>query len=96
MLGPEKKSKLKLRMLAEAFFSSMYSHRRQYKYGESRVTKMLLNVREAAEALSISRAFFYKLVSEGRIKKVKLSKGPSGAVRFRPADLESFVKESVR
>ena len=60
------------------------------------MTKLLLNVQEASRTLGISRAFFYKLVSEGRIKKVKLSKGPSGAVRFRPADLESFVRENVK
>ena len=57
--------------------------------------KMLLTAREAAQALGISRALLYALVSEGKIRRVKIHKGRSGAVRFRPTDLEAFVKDHV-
>ena len=60
------------------------------------MTPILLTAREAAQTLNISRAMFYKLVSEGRIKKIKIGKGPSGAVRFRPIDLEAFVTAHLK
>lgn len=53
---------------------------------------LLLTAKDAAKALGISRALFYALVSEGKIRRVKIRKGRSGAVRFRPADLEAFIK----
>ena len=58
--------------------------------------KILFTAKEAAQMLSMSRAFFYKLVSEGRIKKIKIGRGSSGAVRFRPADLDAFVKAHTK
>lgn len=57
--------------------------------------KILLTVKEAANDLSISRALLYKLVSEGKIRRVKIRKGPSGAVRFRPEDLHDFAKRHL-
>ena len=60
------------------------------------VPRMLFTATQAAQALGISRALLYQLVSEGKIRKVKVHKGRSGAVRFRPADLESFVSEHLQ
>lgn len=65
-------------------------------YEEHKIPQMLLKAEEAAQVLGISRALFYALVSEGKIRKVKIRQGRSGAVRFRPADLEAFVKNHIR
>jgi len=48
----------------------------------------LLNPREAAERLRISRDAVEALAREGRIPCVVL---PGGAIRFHPADLEAWV-----
>ena len=62
----------------------------------SMIPQILLTAPEAARALGISRALLYALVSEGKIRRVKLHQGKSGAVRFRPGDLEDFVEAHVR
>ena len=60
------------------------------------VPQILLTAQEAAQALGISRALLYALISEGKIRRVKLHRGRSGAVRFRPSDLEEFAEAHVR
>ncbi len=49
--------------------------------------KLLLKMTEAAEMLSMSRASFYKLVNDGRIRTVKLGKSR----RVPVAELQRFV-----
>ena len=56
---------------------------------------MLLTADEAAAALGISKSLLYSLIKDTEIKRVKLTSGRSGAVRFRPEDLRAFVTEHV-
>jgi excisionase family DNA binding protein len=58
-------------------------------------TPLLLTVDEASATLGISRSLLYSLIKKTKIKRVKLTSGRSGAVRFRPEDLEAFVTEHV-
>ncbi|GIV16019.1 MAG: hypothetical protein KatS3mg022_3416 [Armatimonadota bacterium] len=54
--------------------------------------KLLLKMTEAAEMLSVSRANFYRLVSDGRIRTVRL-----GRARRVPVDeLRRFVDDLCR
>ena len=59
------------------------------------LTKVLLTVPEAAEALGISRSKLYDLVSRGRLRHVKLGKSKSAGCRFRPQDLQAFADQHV-
>jgi excisionase family DNA binding protein len=51
----------------------------------------LLKGNEVAEILNVSKAFAYRLMSEGRIPTVKLGR----SVRVRPEDLQEFISESI-
>jgi excisionase family DNA binding protein len=56
--------------------------------------KLLVTVTEAGHILSTGRSTIYKLISEGRLAKVKLGKGRAAGVRIRVADLERFAAET--
>ena len=55
------------------------------------VARLLYRVTDAAEALSLSRAKVYELITSGALRSVRID----GAHRIRAADLEAFV-ESLR
>jgi excisionase family DNA binding protein len=55
------------------------------------VARLLYRVTDAAEALSLSRAKVYELITSGALRSVRID----GARRIRAADLEAFV-ESLR
>jgi len=55
------------------------------------VARLLYRVTDAAEALSLSRAKVYELITPGALRSVRID----GARRIRAADLEAFV-ESLR
>ena len=59
------------------------------------VPKILLKLPEACEALGVSRAKMYDLISQRRIKCVKLGSGRSAGVRFRLKDLQAFADENL-
>ena len=52
------------------------------------VTRLLFRVTEVAEALSLSRAKVYELITSGALRSVRID----GARRIRAADLEAFVR----
>jgi excisionase family DNA binding protein len=50
---------------------------------------LLINVREAAELLGVSRSTFYeRIYNRGLITPVRLGR----SVRFRPSDIETLVE----
>lgn len=51
----------------------------------------LLNARQVAQRLNISKAFAYKLMQMGKIRTVKIE----GARRVRQEDLESYIEENT-
>jgi excisionase family DNA binding protein len=55
------------------------------------VARLLYRVTDAAEALSLSRAKVYELITSRALRSVRID----GARRIRAADLEAFV-ESLR
>lgn len=59
------------------------------------VAPLLLTADEAARSLGISRSMLYSLIKGKKIRRVKLTRGRSGAVRFRPQDLETFITEHL-
>jgi excisionase family DNA binding protein len=52
------------------------------------VARLLYRVTEVAEALSLSRAKVYELITSGALRSVRID----GARRIRAADLEAFVQ----
>ncbi len=50
--------------------------------------KLLLRIQEAAERLSISRAFLYQQIAAGRLRTVRIG----GAVRIPTVELERYVR----
>ena len=52
------------------------------------VARLLYRVTDAAEALSLSRAKVYELITSGALRSVRID----GARRIRAADLEAFVE----
>jgi excisionase family DNA binding protein len=52
------------------------------------VARLLYRVTEVAEALSLSRAKVYELITSGALRSVRID----GARRVRAADLEAFVQ----
>ena len=58
--------------------------------------RVLYNIEEACEMLSMSRSKFYDLISQGKIRVVKLGTGLNSGVRFRLADLTAFADSNVR
>ena len=58
--------------------------------------KILFTALEVCEMLSISRAKLYALISEGKIQYVKIGRGKSGGVRFRPEDLHQFAENHLK
>jgi excisionase family DNA binding protein len=56
----------------------------------------LLKIEQVAQALQIATSTAYKLVSEGKIKGIKVGKGERGAVRVHPEELERFQREGVQ
>ncbi|MBI2485617.1 MAG: helix-turn-helix domain-containing protein [Deltaproteobacteria bacterium] len=46
-------------------------------------------VKEVAQALNVSPITIYRMVSDGRLKAVRIGK----ALRFTPADLKAFLGE---
>ena len=51
--------------------------------------KLLLRVSEAADRLSISRAFLYEQIAAGRLRALKIG----AATRIPASELERFIKE---
>lgn len=51
--------------------------------------KLLLRVGDAADRLSISRAYLYEQIAAGRIRTIKIG----AATRIPVAELDRFVKE---
>jgi len=51
----------------------------------------LLKAGEVADILSISRAFTYQLMKQGKIRTVEIG----SARRVRPEDLQEFIAESI-
>jgi excisionase family DNA binding protein len=51
----------------------------------------LLKAVEVADILSISRAFTYQLMKQGKIRTVEIG----SARRVRPEDLQEFIAESI-
>jgi len=51
----------------------------------------LLKAGEVADILSISRAFTYQLMKQGKIRTVEIG----SARRVRPEDLQKFIAESI-
>jgi excisionase family DNA binding protein len=49
----------------------------------------LLNIREAAELLHVSRAFVYLMLQRGDIPTVRIGR----MLRVRPEDLERYIHE---
>lgn len=52
----------------------------------------LLDVTQAAEYLTISRATLYREVKRGKIRKAKLG----ASTRFRKAELERYLRDAER
>jgi excisionase family DNA binding protein len=52
------------------------------------VARLLYRVTDVAEALSLSRAKVYELITSGALRSVRID----GARRIRAADLEAFVE----
>ncbi len=63
--------------------------------GGSAIPKLLLTVPQACQSLSISRSKLYDLISQRKIPFVKLGRGRSGGVRFRPEDLQQFAQKHL-
>jgi len=55
------------------------------------VEKKLLTPKEVCEILSISKTTLYKLVKEGKLTPIKLTKK---ATRFSMEDIEALIRES--
>jgi len=53
--------------------------------------KLLLTVNEAAQMLSLSRPFFYRLMQRGEIASLKLG----GSRRIQLTELQAFVARQV-
>jgi excisionase family DNA binding protein len=51
----------------------------------------LLRGEEVGQVLSLSKAFVYRLIADGRIPAVRMGR----SVRVRPEDLDRFIRESV-
>jgi excisionase family DNA binding protein len=51
----------------------------------------MLRVPQVSEILDISQALIYKLVSEGKLKGVKINR----SVRIRPEDLEEYITDNL-
>lgn len=56
------------------------------------VARLLYRVTEVAEALGLSRAKVYELITSGALRSVRID----GARRIRAADLEVFVESLGR
>jgi excisionase family DNA binding protein len=52
----------------------------------------LLDVTQVARRLNVGKRFVYRLISEGRIKNVKVGR----YVRFHPEDVQAFVDAGAR
>ena len=58
--------------------------------------RLVLTYQEAAAELRISTSQLYQMVSRGQIKVVQWGgKSGRGNTRFRPQDLEDFIKRHV-
>lgn len=53
---------------------------------------LMLTVREAAHALSVSVTTFYTLISSGQIRTTKIGKSR----RIKRAELEAFIERGTR
>jgi excisionase family DNA binding protein len=51
----------------------------------------LLDVREVADALKVSRVTIWRLVQHGALRPVRIGR----AVRFHPRDVERLVREGA-
>jgi excisionase family DNA binding protein len=50
---------------------------------------LLIDVKQAAELLGVSRSYFYeRILNRGLVAPIRLGR----SVRFRPADIESLVE----
>ena len=52
----------------------------------------LLKAVEVSDILSISRAFAYQLMKQGKIRTIAIG----SARRVRPEDLQEFISESIK
>jgi excisionase family DNA binding protein len=53
---------------------------------------ILLTSRQAAEAMSLSPSYVFKLTQQGKIPAVRIGR----AVRYRPEDLQAFAAKRTR
>jgi excisionase family DNA binding protein len=51
---------------------------------------------ETMQLLKISRSTLNRLVKSGKLKALKLTEGPRGAIRFRQSDIENFLTELTK
>jgi excisionase family DNA binding protein len=56
---------------------------------ENKMEDHLLNIREVAEILHVSRALVYSLLKRGDIPTVRIER----IIRVRPGDLERYILE---
>lgn len=56
----------------------------------------LMTAKEVAERLNLSLRTVKHYTSEKRLTSIKLDPGKTGAVRYRPEDVEAFINEGVR
>jgi excisionase family DNA binding protein len=56
----------------------------------------LLKIDQVAKALQVGTSTAYKLVSEGKIKGVKIGHGERAAVRVHPEELARFQREGAQ
>jgi excisionase family DNA binding protein len=60
-------------------------------YTTTKLQERLLRAVEVAEILSISRAFAYQLMQQGKIRTVIIDR----ARRVRPEDLRTFIEKNL-
>lgn len=53
----------------------------------------LLTVSEAAELLGVSASWVYQRTRTGQLPVIRLGDTPAAAIRFRRADLETWLDE---
>ena len=57
--------------------------------------KPVFSVSKTAAIFDTSRATVYRWISEGRLKAVKLTPGPRGAVRIPASEIRRMIQEGA-